>query len=158
MKHKILVLCSVLALLCLIFCACGEKRTTDAYHVTRTVGLSELFSEEEIIAAMDAMILAFPAYAEDYLNCTLTEVIYDEEISVTLLAEGSTFLANVRNVPPKAMVLTTVHSIEETASEPNLIPAQEGLTHHWLATYENGKWIITEPNTTSTIGIGLRKY
>lgn len=163
MKHTKTLLFLLLIALCLLFCACGEKTeddlsTTDSYEVKRTIGPSEIFSEDEINAAMDAMIAEFPAYAQDYLNPTLTEIIYHEESSLSMLEEGSSFRANIPNLSGTAMALTTVHSIEETASEPNLIPAADGLYHHWLLTYENGKWIVTEPNHQSTMGIGLKEY
>ena len=157
MKKYILLVCTFL--ICISFCACSnEKSETNSTSVIRTVGDSEIFTEAEINEAMDAMILAFQDYAEDYLNPTLTEVIYNEETSLSMLQEGSSFLANVSNIQGKAMVITTVHSIEETASEPNLIAAKDDLYHHWLLTYDNEKWIVTEPNAVSTMGIGIKEH
>lgn len=67
-------LLAIMALsLCLALSACGGG---DASGVARDVGTSELFTEEEINAAMDCVIEQFE---KNFDSCTMTKLWYDEE-------------------------------------------------------------------------------
>ena len=130
MKHRKTLLLLILAALCLLFCACGEYGTDD---VARTVKDNTLFSKAEINDAMDIVV---QIYTHQIDGCTLTEIIYDEAYSIALLKDTETY-------EEKAMILTSVYSVEELASNGNLYPTKETNTHNWLAQYDGKQWHIT---------------
>ena len=131
MKKQICLLILLLSVFCLA--GCGEQTAKDApvYAISET----ELYSEEEITKAMDAMVDYFYDHSE---NCTLKKVTYEERGSVAIVETNyADFIEMSGN--DDIIILTAIYDIEERASESNLIPARECI-NLWAMLRTDGKW------------------
>lgn len=131
MKKQICLLMLLLSVFCLA--GCGEQTAEDApvYAISET----ELYSEEEITKAMDAMVDYFYDHSE---NCTLKKVTYEERGSVAIVETNyADFIEMSGN--DDIIILTAIYDIEERASESNLIPARECI-NLWAMMRTDDKW------------------
>ena len=79
MKKKRIFLLPLLLLLGLL-CACGSAPPGDISSVERTIPADAMYTEEEIADAMEEVERKF---ARDFKGCTLLNLRYDEEKSIT---------------------------------------------------------------------------
>ena len=56
----------------------------DTSHVNRTIAASELYSDQDI---QDAMTIVVKAFRREFRGCTLTDLWYDEGVSVSAADE-----------------------------------------------------------------------
>ena len=131
MKKRI---CLLMLLLSLFYLAgCSEKTAEDT--PVYTISESELYTEEEITKAMDAMVDYFYDHSK---ICTLKEVIYKESNSLALVETNYTdFIEMSGN--EDIIILTAVYDRAEYASESDLIPEKECI-NNWAMLRTNGKW------------------
>ena len=131
MKKQIYLLILLLSVFCLA--GCGEQNAEDA--PVYTISESEIYTEEEITKAMDAMVDYFYDHSE---NCTLKKVTYEERGSVAIVETNyADFIEMSGN--DDIIILTAIYDIEERASESNLIPARECI-NLWAMLRTDGKW------------------
>ena len=131
MKKQIYLLILLLSVFCLA--GCGEQTAEDA--PVYTISESEIYTEEEITKAMDAMVDYFYDHSE---NCTLKKVTYEERGSVAIVETNyADFIEMSGN--DDIIILTAIYDIEERASESNLIPARECI-NLWAMLRTDGKW------------------
>lgn len=149
MKKQI---CLLLLLLSVLFLTgCGEKTESDA--PVYAISESELYSEEEITKAMDAMVDYFYDHSE---NCTLKKVTYEERGSAAIIETNyADFIEMSGN--DDIIILTAIYDIEERASESNLIPAKECI-NLWVMLRTNGKWSYFDDLSTYQEGINHQLY
>ena len=69
-----------LSVILLLLCGCSGNVT----HVKKQIGSSDIFTKAEINSAMNAAIKKFK---QEFDGCTLTEIAYEESISLEA-AEG----------------------------------------------------------------------
>lgn len=126
-KVKILALLLVFTLL---LTGCGG----DVRNVERTVGESEIYSPSDIQSAMNVVVRFFRA---NYGGCTLTQLSYDEEVSVKAASEWAEQYG-----AEEAIVLLSSFEVDGSGESPALNPN---------STYENYKWILTRSGGTWTL-------
>ena len=115
----VLVLALVLSLV-----ACGTGGDVSTYG--RRLDESEVYSEEEIIAAMD-VVEAF--FKKEYDGCKLNNLEYIEELSVEAADEwAEQYLAE------EAIVLISSFDVDSSGGDGSLEPNE---------TYDNWQWILT---------------
>ena len=130
MKKRI---CLLMLLLSLFYLAgCGEKTAKDT--PVYTISESELYTEEEITEAIDAMVDYFYDHSE---ICTLKEVIYEENYSLALIDRYADFTEESGN--EDIIILTAVYDRAEYASESDLIPEKE-CVNDWAMLRTDDKW------------------
>ena len=93
---------------------------------TRVVGESDIFTEEEIQSAMDAVIVRFKL---GFKGCKLREVRYEEEIN---LRDGAQWAEQYG--ADSAIVLLSTFDVGSSGGDGSLNPN---------STYSNWQWILT---------------
>lgn len=138
-KHilPILTLCLGLSL-----CGCSLEEVTSedtsaSAEITRTVGPSEIYTEEEINLAMDAL--------ESYIGSDFSgsiEIVYDESFSLATLKDYDHPNGNEQPL----MILTTTFDAEETTTQTEFgeeySPARDDIDRIWVAEYSAETWWI----------------
>lgn len=106
-------------------CACGEN----GQHIKIDTVESDLYTEEDIIAAIQVIIKEFD---RSWTGCTLTNIAYagDE----TTKAESEYFLNTLSLYEAdELIVLTSSFDVDETGGDGSLTPN---------STYDGWKWIL----------------
>ena len=126
-------ICLLLLLLSVVYLSgCGEK--TGEEKPVYTIASSEVYSEEEITVAMDALTKYFNDHSE---NCTLKEIIYEEELTLEAPERYADFVKDSGN--EDIIILTAVYERGEVASGSDLLPEKE-CVNHWAMLRTNGRW------------------
>lgn len=113
---------TALILCVLLLAGCGGN----IRHVMPAIGPSELFTDDEIEAAMD-VVLAY--FQKEFEGCTLTELQYDEAaVRDEMVAWAIEYGEN------QAIVLISSFDVDHTGGNGSLNPGE---------TYRNWKWILT---------------
>jgi len=125
-----------LAAVLLVLCACGAKSDVQ-YHI----GESKLYTEEELKEAVQA---AEDCFTENFKGCTLTEITYDEALSLQTAAGWAE-----QYEAEEAVVLTSAFRTDSAGGDGSLEPD---------ATYEEWQWILVRSSgeawTVKTWGYG----
>lgn len=106
----------------LLLTGCGGNIS----NVKKTIGESDIFTRQEIEAAMDAAISYF---AKEFRGCTLTEIIYSDSANGDAAAEWAQQYG-----ADEGIILISTFEVSESGADGSLNPG---------STYHNWKWILT---------------
>lgn len=110
---------------------CGCTKGGDISKVTKTVGTSDIYTQEDIQSAMNVVTKYFKS-TEGFQDCTLTELYYDE----TLSSDSSEAWAEQYEAE-EAIVLVSSFEVSAYYQSGTLNPD---------STYNNFKWILVRSN------------
>ena len=112
--------------------ACGQKTSGgDVSVVDLEPGMSALYSQEDIYAAMDEVLEHF---AEEFPGCVLTNLVYDEEYSLKQAKEWADQYGD-----EQALVFLSSFDVGEDGASGSLEPGETYRDWQWILTRDKGE-------------------
>lgn len=113
----------------------------DINNVKRTIPHSDIFSEQDISEAMD---LVEKQFNSGFRGCTLTDLWYDEDTSISSSDEWA-----AQYHKDEAIVLLSNFNVDSSGGDGSLNPN---------STYTNWQWILVRNKGSNTWEIGTWGY
>jgi len=126
MRNRIVILSTVAVVvffLCVWLLTGGRGNTASC---ERVLGGSDVYSEQDIVQAMD---LVENTFRSEFVGCYLIKLAYDDELSMHYCEEWAD-----QYDADQAMVLTSVFDVGASGGDGSLKPN---------STYSNWQWILT---------------
>lgn len=122
------------AVLLLALTACGKEKEAskgDVSVVDLEPGTSDLYSQEDIYAAMSEVTEHF---AEEFNGCMLTNLVYDETYSLQRAEEWAKQYGD-----DEAIILLSSFDVSERGGDGSLEPGQTYRDWQWVLTRDEGE-------------------
>ncbi len=129
MRNKVLVLAIGLVV---ALTSCGkDKPRGDVSVVDLEPGTSDIYSQEEIYAAM---VEVTEHFEEEFEGCVLTNLVYDEVYSLKSAAQWAEQYGD-----EEAIVFLSSFDVEETGADASLEPGKSYRDWQWVLTRDKGE-------------------
>jgi len=140
-KTRAIVTITVIFMIGVVLLFLRLKKGEGIKDINRTIPQSDIYSEQDIADAMDVVEKYFKS---DFGGCTLTDLWYDEDISISSSDEWA-----AQYLKDEAIVLLSNFNVDSSGGDGSLNPN---------STYTNWQWILVRDKGNNTWEIGTWGY